>query len=242
MEINNILQGLIYSFNEIPIRNSILESALKKYGKSKVKWKGTYFLDKENNTFREYRKWKIAKDNVYLFTVAYKYGRNRVHFVAFILDMPKGQIVCFDPGHNLYPQGEHKILPIVVNELLQNTSATKKIVLRTACPQKYLARSYGVQYNGTQIPYNGSKIEAADAFCQTWSIFFLKTYLTNKCSILFFDKWCRIPPRYREHFLLQSFVMPCIVCQPILRKTFGTHVATLESYFLNDFWSTLPYQ
>lgn len=241
MEINNILQGFIYSLNEKLFRDSVMSFSTKRFG-NQIQWKGTIFLDKDHLNFHQYRKWKLMKKKIYMFTVAYTYDKNRIHFVAFILDMNHQTLYCFDPGHNLYVHGAKTIIPIVVHELVNNNIVTKKIFFKTSCPQKYMNTMFGIQYNG-QLSYKSSKspIElcCADAFCQTWTLFFLQTYLNNNCSTSFFKLWCRIPPKFREQFLLQQFIIPNIYQNPMINKIYGNVLDKLHEYSLRDFWSIL---
>lgn len=46
MEVNNILQELIYLFNEDGVRNSIINRVLKQ-NKTRYVWKGTFMLSKD---------------------------------------------------------------------------------------------------------------------------------------------------------------------------------------------------
>lgn len=239
MEINNILQGLIYSFNDENVRNSVIQSSLARYPKSPaaVVWKGTIHLDKDHEQFKEYRKWKLTSPKIYLFTVMYTYGDDCVHYVAFILDMKTRQLTCFDPGYNLYLYGKQKIIPIVVEELRRENIIVHDVVLRTSCPRKRICKKYGLQYNGKDMVSKTSL--PADAFCQTWTMYFLMTFLEHGCSTQFFIRWCKIPPRYRESFLISSFLIPRIQVDAALSKMYGAAVPLLQQYLLESFWMKL---
>jgi hypothetical protein len=231
MEINYILQEIIYTFNEHQVRNIIMRS-----GQKDVIWKGTFYVNGQNNTFTEYKKWKLHPTKIYLFTVAYTYSDHRIHFVSFILNLRTRQLLCFDPGYNLYPQGKNTIIPTIVNELTKNKIIRKDVQFRTTCPKKYFGRIFGIQYNGG----NPQKhiFLAADAFCQTWTIFFLKSFVDHGCSTNFFSLWCKINPKYREYFLIQAFIIPCIMKHSILYKKFHADLTNINDFLLTKFWST----
>lgn len=230
MEINNILQGLIYSFNEDPVRDSIVNTSLKDFKKCHhpVLWKGTYTLNENKEYFHEYRRWKLMKNKKYLFTVSYTYQTTRIHFVAFILDVSRKELICFDPGYNLYIQGTQKIIPIIVNELTNSNVIHKKVIFKTVCESPF-----GVQYNGKA---GCRSILCADAFCQTWTLFFLQRYLECNCSPDFFKTWCKIPPQHREFYLIQSFIIPTVMSNPIVSRQHKAHLPQLHEYILRQYW------
>lgn len=133
---------------------------------------------------------------LHVFTVAIVYQENRIHYVAFIADMVNKTLYCFDSGYKVYEHGTDCIIPHV----RKCFESFKSISLLGQCGK-------GIQYNG----------ETADAFCQTWSLFFLvralyiykshpmeiQSYLSNMMKI-----WCKIPPKKREHFLFVHFLVP----------------------------------
>lgn len=248
MEIYYILQGIIYSMNEDVNRNFIVRSAISKLPpnqRSNYIWKGTFHLKKEEQ-FHFHKRWRKTSTNTYLFTVAYSYNVDLIHYVSFVLDMKKKQLLCFDPGYNLYTQGKCRIIPTVVNTMIQDGFIKNKIVLKTKCPvmSNYdddKSRKYGLQFDGTVS--SRSKTIPADAFCQTWTLFFLVTYIEKRGkSTAFFQDWCRIPPRFRQVFLLQAFVSPqCHSSEMLQSRLVGSrdHFDTFQSFLLKSFWQKL---
>jgi hypothetical protein len=231
MEVNNILQELIYLFNEDGVRNSIINRVLKQ-NKTRYVWKGTFMLSKDE-PFQQYRKWRLSNTKLYLFSVGYVYNGNSVHYVAFILDPKKKQLICFDPGYNLYLYGSHKIIPIIVKQLKNDEIITNQIVLKTKCPKKYYKENYGLQYNG-QSPYK--ILLPADAFCQTWTLYFLSTFIKLKEDITFFEEWCKIRPPIREFFILESFILPNLEWIPRFPKT---DVIIIEKFLIQQYWKKI---
>jgi len=187
MKIYNILQNLIYTFNKDSVRSRVIRPHLKK----DYIYKGTFILDKQ---FPSFNLWRMQKNKKYLFTVAYRYRSNRIHYVAFVYDASTHQLICFDPGYNLYLYGRFKIIPIVISIFKQSIPS---LVVQGKCPMT----KYGIQFT------NQSKFPA-DAFCQTWTLFFLISYLHKNGDISFFKEWCKIPPSKRQYFLLHHFVLP----------------------------------
>lgn len=240
MEIN-ILQELIYALNEDRERDVIMRHLCRTTSHtSHVVWKGTFRLDARRRSFQP---WRLRARRCYLFTVAYRYGQNRIHFVAFVLDTMNDdgrvRLVCFDPGYNLYVQGTKVIVPIVRNAFEKGLGKRHlNVVYRTACiPIPRTSKvAFGVQFNGGAS--GRGRIDMADAFCQSWTLFFLKTYVENDQTDDFFKKWCAIPPRDRWVFLTHSFLIPSVVQHRVLRTTFCRHLPTLQSYLLSSFWTS----
>lgn len=225
---NSLLQNLIYLFNEDHVRDSIMTRVLKN-NKSRFVWKGTIMIHKEQS-FQEYRKWRLSKDKLYLFSVGYVYRGNSVHYVGFILDPGRKRLLCFDPGYNLYLYGSHKIIPMVVNELKEKKIISNQILLKTKCPKKYYQENYGIQYNG-KSPYK--ILLPADAFCQTWTLYFLWSFVKLEEDTKFFENWCKIRPSLREFFILQSFILPNLEFIPSYPKK---DIITIEKFLLQQYW------
>jgi hypothetical protein len=228
MEVNQILQNLIYLFNENRVRDSIMNRVLKKNTKRYI-WKGTFMLSGDRPLLN-YRRWKLINTKLYLFTVGYTYRGNSVHYVAFILDPKKKQLLCFDPGYNLYLYGTHKIIPMVVKQLTSDGIISNQIILKTKCSKKYYKENYGLQYNG-KSPYK--TLLPADAFCQTWTLYFLFSFVRLQEETSFFEEWCKIQPSLREFFIIQRFILPNIEFIPSFPKS---DINKIDRFLLQQYW------
>lgn len=213
-----------------------MHSSIDPRKRSMVVWKGSFFLDKTNENFQFFKKWKLQESKKYLFTVAYSYGIHRIHYVAFILDMSHNRLICFDPGYNLYIHGVKKIIPIVATAFRNAHLVKKEIVYKTACPKKYYRQSFGLQFNGNH-PFHKPTTNIADAFCQTWTLCFLQMYVQNDFCDDLFQSLCRIHPSHREAFLINSFIIPCILTERTLKKRFSNTLPQIRGYLLENFWS-----
>jgi len=213
----NLLQNLIYYFNENDVRNNVMNDALHENNmKRKIKWEGTVLCREQNKKtiLQEngqpishfFLNWK-HKTKTKLFTVAFLYRENLIHYVAFIFHPKTKTLICFDPGYNLYLYGSYKIIPCIINLFYEMEWIEKKIILKTKCSKKYFHTYYGLQFNGkspshTKLP--------ADAFCQMWTLFFLKTFIEKNQTYDFFDEWCSILPSHREYFIIEHFLI-CVL-------------------------------
>lgn len=244
MEINNILQGLVHSFNEGNTRSRIMRRCVKRFTSvsplPSVEWKGSYEMTEDDERFPHHLKWEWRKGVHYLFTLRYVCRNGSAHYIACILDVSHKQLTVFDPGHGLYTDGTRKLIPILTKELRSYGIIDKKVVLKTSCVisgKDKASKSRGIQYNGlTKHPF------PADAYCQMWTLFFLCTFVEHGCDTSFFKKWCDIPPYAREHFLLSSFALPVLQCDSVFskdRRHVKTVVPMLKTYTLDRFWTSL---
>ena len=232
MEINEILQNLIYMFNDNHIRDKIIKNYIIQTKQKQFIWKGTILLNNKKK-FNEYQSWKLSNNKIYLFTVGYIYNGNMIHYVAFMLNVKNKHITCFDPGYNLYLYGKHKIIPLVINELHKQNIISDTIILRAGCIKKHFNMNYGLQFNG-KSPYKN--ILPADAFCQTWTLYFIMSCILQHGDSSFFDSWCKIKPSLREFFLIQSFILP----QLELLKTYPIENIRLLKYFIQEqYWTRI---
>jgi len=194
------LQTLIYIMNEDWVRNTILRD----HRSPGTCWMGSfqYRSRLEPEPFRVIGR---KRCRYYLFTVALLYEQNKIHYMAFIYDKSIRKMICFDSGYNLYHVGERQILPEVVG-VFRDYGYLDSVDVQDRCHQVYYNKRWGVQYNGedpktVHLP--------ADAFCQTWSMYFLVSFLRQK-DILFLKKWCAIPPSKRERYLVRHFIRPVL--------------------------------
>lgn len=233
-KLHNLGQYIIYFFNKLPTRSNVIQQTIKKDKKENVfSYFGTWYVEgKKNkltfttpydselhpnleslsttlnvqdfvNTFKD--KFKMKQKIV--FTVCYCYKENSVHFVSFIYDSSNKQLYHFDPGINLYPEGQSVLVPSIVNCFIKASLIPKRnhTEIGKQCPRyiyKLKEEQIGIQYNG----------ESKDAFCQCWTLCFLVDEIHK------FDKsiknYCRIKPPNRTLYLFQQFIIPFLESDP----------------------------
>jgi hypothetical protein len=142
-----------------------------------------------------------------LFTVVLVYNGYSCHYVSFIYKKEEKKLISFDPGVLLYTHGQDTIVPVMTRifKSLGLIESETQLKLGT-CNKEFCSKKYGIQFNGrTEFSL------AADAFCQTWTIFFLYRYLLSESDVKFVDDWCEVPPQDRECFVLSFFLIPTIM-------------------------------
>jgi hypothetical protein len=201
------LQTLIYIMNEDWIRDTVLRD----HRSPDVCWLGSfqYRSKLDSSHFRIIGK---KRCRYYLFTTALLYEENKIHYMGFVYDKTIRKMICFDPGYNLYYVGEKRILPEVV-AIFRDGGYLDSVDVEDRCDQVYYNKRWGIQFNGQtgRLP--------ADAFCQTWSLFFLVSFIKKK-DVLFLKRWCAIPPSERERYLLRRFIRPLLNRHTKIRRYF----------------------
>lgn len=232
----HILQKCIYLFNDTKIRKNLFTKECQK----KYEYVDTIFCKEISETnyithknknillLDFFKTWKKIKNKPYiLFTVAYLYEENLIHYCAFIFIKKERSLIVFDPGYNLYLHGKYKIIPIIYDVFHTLNYIDKSAVhLKTICKNKsYNKIYYGLQYDGSnqKLP--------ADAFCQMWTLFFLLEYINNNGNMSFFNEWCKIKPKYRHFFLIQNFLIPTL---HKMKKCID--IREITSYLLMNLW------
>lgn len=244
-EESRVVQELIFFFNETGVRNYLIDHYSKKlYPDTPCQYAGTFFLNKVDDDVMALR---LDRDHhaglpphaldfertlrllaplfvgnspktKTLFTLAILYNLNAIHFVSFLYDRIDRQLVCFDPGFNLYQNGSRVLIPICAETFLRlDWIATENdVILIGKCPQLHYGRRFGVQFNGKD-PETVSL--AADPFCQSWTLFFVLACIMFNGDWSFVRTWCEIGPLQREQFILERFFLPHVLQQaPILRR------------------------
>jgi len=239
--ISDLLQNVIYFFNQPEIRDYVIHHYLKFIPNEKrVDWEGTYYFDEkgmidshyhtgmENVHLKDFIKSKTifkrepkTRHDYIIFTACILYEGNRVHFLSFIYDKTKKILVCFDPGVHLYHKGQEALIPLLQESFVHNglISPKKESIERIGlCGNEYYGKKYGIQYEGsdpekTNLP--------ADSFCQSWTLFFLIEFLRHQCSDRFVSTWCKIPPKYREGFIITYYFLPWLQQDPFIHKKFN---------------------
>jgi hypothetical protein len=140
-----------------------------------------------------------------IFTVCILYDTNLVHYVSFVYDAKLQTLYSFDPGMELYLHGLKTIIPGVrkiFHDLKLANKSNSSVIGR--CNFSFRGKKPGIQFNGEihrDLP--------ADAFCQTWTLFFLTRLITLR-NMDFVTIWCQIPPARRESYLVIAFIIPLL--------------------------------
>lgn len=241
--ISMFLQNWIYCLNGDKERNHVIKSHLAK----DMEWLGTWYV-KDANEYKNHppnlvisqasgfigkninkplsdvlqaRRKKItdvSKKPVKVFTVCIFYEVHLVHYVSFVYDAKKKTLTSFDPGVELYLHGMQTIVPCL-RKIFYDLYFTKVPMLKQdaftigRCDYTFNKRK-GVQYNGK----NNLKLPA-DAFCQTWTLFFLARYSMDR-DASFVKVWCNINPFQRESYVLSAFIIPTIEKSPTIANAY----------------------
>lgn len=221
----NTLQEIIYFMNDADVRHRILSDALQKnqlytylgtwilsYGFDRnvtihPSAKDPFFDPQPNQSLTDFLQQKkhhfVQKETKKLFCVCIQYDGNRVHFVSFVYDPSKLSLSSFDSGIELYTHGVQTLIPIVQKAFRDAgfTRHTKSNIMGRCYEYKLQGKAPGIQYNGKKNTF------PADAFCQSWSIFFL-TKLIQDGNYSFIRYWCRVRPIFRERYIIKHFLLP----------------------------------
>ena len=261
--ISDMLQNIIYFFNQPEIRDHVIEHYLKMLPKGEhVTWDGTYYFNEKgmidshyhpnhpDTTLNDFiknrpayhtgtlkkKKNKTSLHYYVIFTCCILYEDHKVHYLAFVYNANKQVLVSFDPGIHLYHKGQDVLIPLLRKAFIQAglISNKKEAMERTGlCKNKYFNRRYGIQYEGSD-PSTTSL--PADSFCQSWTLFFLIEFLRHNCSDEFVSTWCKIKPKYREGFVLLYYFLPWLQQDTFISKKW------LEFYHKGeDLTTLLPY-
>lgn len=237
-----LYQSFIHMMNDFQVRNEILSYHRKRTAKQdKYKWAGTWVVREKNKMltfedldpclfkkgttpgftverFLQTRKRMFQKSSVFvMFTVCILYETNLVHYVSFVYDTKERSLLSFDPGVELYLHGQKTIVPLIQRAfeksgLLRDSNHS---ILGACHSFGFRNKKPGVQYNG-----NDHHSLPADAFCQSWTIFFLVRLIhcEETDPRVFLERWCNIHPRDREAFITSFFILPTLVYFPLAAK------------------------
>lgn len=232
----NDLQQFIYDLNDDQTRDYIMRNSLARRtvtGSPKYSWRGT--LAFHNETSDEMMKAIIKKkmfrggkvDTIRLATLSYTYENHQIHYVSVVYDTKNRKVILFDSGYNLYLIGKNRMLSNT-REVIKGLTVKHLVMEKKACRHS----RYGVQLNGQR----GVSV-SADAFCQSWSLYFLICYAESNQDLSFFKRWCAIDPPFRQCFLFQMFILPVIQSTPwLLAKYHLTLVPLLQNTVMNRVW------
>lgn len=191
---------------------------IKTWRKFKKSKKIQNYYDKNiNDFFHEMRDVFLLKPKT-VFTVCLHYNQVSVHYVSFIYDRRTKELISFDPGVHVYPEGQDVIVPTIKN-VFENIKLLKKNTeLGNTCYQhRYFFENepIGIQYNS----------ETKDAFCQNWTLYFLVEQIKSHNII---RRVCRIHPANREIHLFRDFIIPMLlerrkfvhgICDSVFRES-----------------------
>jgi len=208
-------------------------TTIKKKNRDKKKRKELVVVsDRKRRTLSQFiadKRWSSSSlssslSEILLFTVCFLYEENRVHYVSFLYLSEAKRLISFDPGWELYHHGQQTVVPYVQDVfqqrgLLSGTTARSDSLstkMGRCSNFSFCGKYWGIQYNGTpsSLP--------ADAFCQTWTLFFFTRYLLQSQSLdfSFLQKWCAIHPSRREFFIISCFILPLLQNQKIVMRAF----------------------
>lgn len=227
------LQQFIYDMNSGHLRTKIMNQCLSKYDThKKYSWVGTIRLkelDSKKQTDIKMHKIRSLVNNKkknYIMTISYVYEGNKIHYISVIYLANKARVIIFDPGFNLYPVGKNVLIPFV-KETFRTIPNNILFFNKTACNKS----KYGIQLNKRY----SHKI-VPDAFCQSWTIFFLQCFVRHEQDIEFFDNWCELRLNARDLYLTQNFIVPTILQNIELQKKYHELVLQLEKMLLTKVW------
>ena len=237
----NILQELIYFFNEPGVRNYLVKHYTDRlYPGTPCQHAGTFFLRKSDDdamvleldgehhpshggvqfktALQKIGSFLKSSGKITLFTLAILYNMSSIHFVSCMYDRSRKKLVCFDPGFNLYQNGSRVLIPVCIDNFINLglIDSEDDTVVVGKCHRLWYGRRFGVQYNGD----NPNIVSlAADSFCQSWSLFFIIMCIVFRGDYNFVWLWCEILPHKREQFILERFFLPHLLSHaPILRR------------------------
>ena len=146
------------------------------------------------------------RSKISLFTVCVTYEGNSVHFVSYIYYPDQGKLISFDPGVEVYHHGQKTIVPCIRQAfhkcgLISNAQINNDLDLGRCTDFEFCGKVYGVQFNGI----------AQDAFCQSWTLFFLiRSLFASHSDHSFVNSWCKISPSQREFLIIIYFIIPSL--------------------------------
>lgn len=165
-----------------------------------------HFENKNVCTFIKDNKDKIREKPITVFTCCYHYGKANVHFISVIYISKSKEMLVFDSGIDVYPEGETHMLPLLQKAFKEAALLKTTAELGKSCYQhRYIAKDEpaGFQYAGTK--------KFRDAFCQTWSLWYIVNFIKKKKMI---RKVCQLHPSNREIFLINDFIVPLLAKNP----------------------------
>lgn len=240
---SGLLQSFIHLMNDFETRNEVMSYHIRhSKNTSSCQWWGTCVVRLENGTLRIVdpdplwkcrtvpstledfigtKRSKLGKYNgTIIFTVCLLYDTHSVHYVSFVYS--NRVLLSFDPGVELYPHGQKTIVPLVHAAFKAHHLVDSHSIHGACSDFVFRKKKHGVQFNGmieNTLP--------ADAFCQSWTLFFLirMLYLPQRSMEQvrnFLRDWCAIPPTEREYFITSFFILPTLTYFPKINDRYLT--------------------
>lgn len=241
------LQNFIYLMNDTQIRDKIVQNCIKKNKLNSCKWLGTIVLsglvnklnvDSWNNkrigkslkSFLE-KDLKWQKTKTYFFTVMYTYEQFKVHYLSYIYEPKFKKLTHFDPGISLYEHGQKTVVPSMNKAFCSLKLIDKKSQEIGVCNSfRWKGKKMGIQFN------NLNDFFPADAFCQTWTVFFFIRYCHSSFDFEFLKSWCNLKPEKRELFLISNFILPFLNENPKYYKLLQIQINDERTNYINTLY------
>lgn len=248
MELVEFLQNFIYLMNDTQIRNKVIRNCLKQKNLKSHKWLGTIVLSGEVNKLnvdrvndknvnkplkKYFNEISWQKDNIYFFTIMYTYENFKVHYLSYIYEPNKKELTHFDPGISLYEHGQKTVVPSM-NKVFCSLNLIKKNSdeLGVCNCFRWKGKKMGIQFNGLNEYF------PADAFCQTWTLFFFIRYC-NSFDYNFLKSWCKLKPQKRELFLISNFVIPFLNQNPQYYKNIQNDINDYTTNYMDYLYQSV---
>lgn len=225
-----IMQNFIYVMNEDRNRDQIMRYHIHRSNQKKSHaWMGTWVVREHKDGLAEdgvdlstrisRAKRKMEKTPITMFTVCLVYEEHLVHYVAFLYVSEARRLISFDPGVQIYLHGQKTIVPRI-EKYFRNQGLIDSDVRLGSCHQfRWKGKRMGVQFTGLK--------DRPDAFCQTWTIYFLVRFLHSRSMKVdhiraFVREWCKIIPKKRAVMLTEEFIIPTLMYFPRILKDLKT--------------------
>jgi hypothetical protein len=217
---DGFLQNFIYYMNIPNVRDTIVQKFFK--SQKNIQWWGTFYvsgskknmiLDRWNSdiivqplaTFFSTFAKQLQNDKINLYSICYQYDGNKVHYISDIYDAQTKRLIHFDPGISLYEHGQKTIIPTWEKQYRKYHLLGKSKEIGKCDSYRWHGKQMGVQFDESNSMF------PADAFCQSWTIFFFYRLSLNIQDLSFMKNWCAIPPSKRKLFLLSNFILPFLM-------------------------------
>jgi hypothetical protein len=271
VEINELIQNLIYLMNDNHLRREIIVHHIEQFELNHLfRWCGTINCNLKESSIHLTQKIKqlslpspspttttprpvikfkqidinkivqLIKKNMdkfiekpyALFTFVLVYDGFACHYVSFIYNRERKELISFDPGVQLYEHGQNTIVPVMKQVFyrlklisVENNQIKDNEYDFGKCHETFCGKEYGIQYNGYgSLP--------ADAFCQSWTIYFLIRFIICQGKTCNFVKdWCQVPPQDREGLILTEFLIPILQYSPNAKRIYMNLLADLKKSY-----------
>lgn len=227
------LQQFIYDMNSCELRSEIMKRCLSRYDRDKQRyvWLGTVRLlesDRGGRNDAKMQKLLSRTDGhrTCLMTLSYTYEGNKIHYISVMYSPVENKVILFDPGFNMYNVGKDVLIPLV-KSTFKGMSGKILFFKKTACQKS----RYGIQLNKTY-----ATMVVPDAFCQSWTLFFLQCFVRYGQDVTFFRTWCKLKTGFRDLYLMREFILPAVSYSTRLSRKYAEMVEDVERVLLTRVW------